>query len=97
MERPANRPKCKHGGTPGHCKWCAIEDSAIREAIKPLADEWWTMGRDETSLERQLRRAYRLGQDATSSSTPNASGDRPAATAGTVRPDVGFPNQGEMT
>ncbi len=62
MKRPPNRPKCKHGGIPGNCKWCSSEELAVRNLIKPLADEWWSNGRDARSLERQLIRAYHIGE-----------------------------------
>jgi hypothetical protein len=67
MEGPVGLPTCEHGfvfgGSKHHsrgCQQCNERDKAIREAVKPMADEFWAY-RGQREIEHLLYRAYRMG------------------------------------
>lgn len=59
MERPPDRPKCKHGES-NQCKKCWVEHFAVRKIIIPLVDEFW-VNRGNRDLGELLARAYSMG------------------------------------
>lgn len=62
-ERPANLPACKHGkvSSAKHpCKECYYESSLIREKVKDVLADYWSM-KGNMSVENVAYRAYRLG------------------------------------
>lgn len=62
MERPPNRPTCKHGNRPGYCGKCQEERKVIAEKIAPLVDAFWE-NRGRRDMEGYVVRAFRMGED----------------------------------
>lgn len=63
MNRPANRPTCRHGkpiGGMGNCKECYAEEIEIKKEIAPLVDEFWE-NRGQRDLRHLMFRAYLMG------------------------------------
>ena len=62
MNRPPNRPVCKHGiGKGSHCSDCAKEHFEIARQVRPLIAEFWER-RDSNLLEHLFIRAFKIGQ-----------------------------------
>jgi len=61
--RPQNIPTCEHGKRAGqYCADCSVRDVKIKEAVQPLAKEFWIqLPKRNANLEQALYQAYRMG------------------------------------
>ena len=76
MNRPPNRPTCKHGNTPGRCNDCNRETIRIQNEIRPLENLFWEEhGKNCGDLQHLLVRAYSMGMEHTENKMVSGAGE----------------------